>query len=146
MTPIRRLDHVAIAVHDTERALEHFSGHLGLRVISSEEIPRPRLRLTYLDAGNAMLQLVEPLDDDSAIATHLARSGEGLHHICFGVDEVAAGAAELSVQDGAEVIVGGGRGRLSAFVPGPRPHGVAIECTEFDRKEDVDDHTGWLGQ
>jgi methylmalonyl-CoA/ethylmalonyl-CoA epimerase len=142
MTELRRLDHVAIAVADTDRALEHFSGRLGLAVVASEEIERPHVRLTYLDAGNAFIQLVEPLDDANPIAAHLAEHGEGLHHICFGVDDVAGVAARLG--DGTEVAVGGGRGRTSAFVPGPRPHGVAIECTEFHLEEDVHERSGWL--
>ena len=50
------------------------------------------MRLTYLDAGNAFLQLVEPLDPASALATWLDEHGEGLHHICFGVDDVPAAA------------------------------------------------------
>jgi methylmalonyl-CoA/ethylmalonyl-CoA epimerase len=145
-TLIRRLDHVAIAVRDTERALEFFTGRLGLPVLSTEERTQPPVRLTYLDAGNTLLQLVEPLDEHSPIAVQLAESGEGLHHICFGVDDVASAAAELSADDRPEVALGGGRGRASAFVPGPRLHGVPIECTEFKRKEDVDDNRGWLGE
>ena len=119
---------------DTERALEYFCGRLGLAVVARDVVEHPHVRLTYLDAGNAYIQLVEPLDGSVP--------DEGLHHICFGVDDVAAAAAELS--DGAPVALGSGRGRVSAFVPGRRPHGVAIECTEFHLQEDVHDNRGWL--
>ena len=130
MTPLRRFDHVGIAVHDTERALEYFVGRLGLTLTGSEEIPVPRVRLTYLDAGGGVaIQLVEPLDAESAIAAHLAEQGEGLHHIAFAVDDVSAAAAGLADPDAPEVIVGSGRGRPSAFVPGPVHHGVRVEVT-----------------
>jgi Glyoxalase/Bleomycin resistance protein/Dioxygenase superfamily len=89
-------------------------------------IERPHVRLTYLDAGNAFIQLVESLDDDNPIAAHLAEHGEGLHHICFGVDDVSGVAARLG--DGTEVAVGGGRGRTSA---------------EFHLEEDVHERRGW---
>ena len=88
MTLVRRLDHVAIVVRSTAEALRFYEGHLGLHVQSSEEIDAPPVRLTYIDAGNAFLQLVEPLDDTSPIAAWLEQHGEGLHHVCFGVDDV----------------------------------------------------------
>ena len=90
MIPIRRLDHVAVLVRNTDDALSFYEGHLGLRVQSSEEIPMPHVRLTYLDAGNAYVQLVEPLDGTSPLAAQLDEHGEGLHHVCFGVDDVEA--------------------------------------------------------
>ena len=61
VTLLRRLDHVAVLVRDTDEALRFYSGRLGLAVASSEEIPSPHVRLTYLDAGNAYIQLVQPL-------------------------------------------------------------------------------------
>ena len=134
MTPQRRFDHVGIAVHDTERALEYFVGQLGLTLTSSEEIPVPHVRLTYLDAGGGVaIQLVEPIDPESAIAAHLADHGEGLHHIAFAVDDVPAAAAELADPGAPEATVGSGRGRPSAFVPGPIHHGVRVEVTEAEK-------------
>jgi methylmalonyl-CoA/ethylmalonyl-CoA epimerase len=132
MTPLRRLDHVAVAVRDTERALEYFSGRLGLEVSSTEVIETPHVRLTYLDAGGVFIQLVEPLDEDSPIAAHLAEHGEGLHHIAFAVGDVPATAAGLADPGAPEVTLGSGRGRPSAFVPGPIHHGVRVEVTGQD--------------
>jgi methylmalonyl-CoA/ethylmalonyl-CoA epimerase len=142
VTLLRRLDHVAILVRSTDAALRYYQGELGLPVHSSEEIDSPHVRLTYLDAGNAFVQLVEPLDPASALGTWLDQQGEGLHHICFGVDDVPAAAAALS--DGVPPILGSGRGRTSAFVTTSDSHGVRIECTQFLRDEDVDRVAGWL--
>jgi len=140
---IRRLDHVAIAIRNTDAALHHFRDHLGLRIVHSEELEQPRVRLTYLDAGNAFIQLIEPLDRESEVARSLAEKGEGIHHICFGVDDAITAAQALS-SDRMSVTPGTGRGRISAFVPGTPVHGVRIECTEFDRRLDVDETPGWL--
>lgn len=140
---IRRLDHVAILVSDTDSALIHFRDRLGLRVVHDEEIAKPLARLTYLDAGNVYLQLVQPRDSSGPLAEALRDRGEGLHHICFGVDEVASDAHAIG--DGSEVTLGGGRGRLAAFVPGVPVHGVRVECTEFDYRLDVSEMAGVLG-
>ena len=143
VTLLRRLDHVAILVRSTEDALTFYEGHLGLRVHSSEVVPAPHVRLTYLDAGNAYVQLVEPLDRDSHLGLWLDEQGEGLHHICFGVDDVAGAVGELS-DPGAEVSLGQGRGRVSSFVSTAGSHGVRIECTEFVQAQDVDATPGYL--
>jgi methylmalonyl-CoA/ethylmalonyl-CoA epimerase len=141
---VRRLDHVAIVVRSTADALRFYEGHLGLRVASTELLEKPAVRLTYIDAGNAYLQLVEPLDGASAVASFLDEQGEGLHHICFGVDDVERGAAAIA-DPGVQIELGNGRGRVSAFVPTDRSHGVRIECTAFERMEDVDAVRGYLG-
>lgn len=143
VTLLRRLDHVAVVVRSTDEALRFYEGELGLRVYSSEVIDSPNVRLTYLDVGNAFLQLVEPLDPESALATWLNERGEGLHHICFGVDDVAGAVSALS-DDGSPVVLGTGRGRVSGFVTTSGGNGVRIECTEFDRALDVEDAPGWL--
>jgi methylmalonyl-CoA/ethylmalonyl-CoA epimerase len=142
VTPIRRLDHVAVLVRSTDDALHFYRDRLGLAVHSSEELDTPRVRLTYLDAGNAYVQLVEPLDPTSPLGVWLDEHGEGLHHICFGVDDVRAAVQELS-DPGSEVVLGSGRGRLSSFLTG-NGNAVRIECTEFRREEDVDRAAGWL--
>jgi len=136
---IRRLDHVAILVRNTDEALNNYCDRLGLNYVSSESLLKLRVRLTYLDLGNAFLQLLEPLDDQSEAARALATTGEGLHHICFGVDDVEYSCRLLGdIEDGQELQAASGRGRLSAFVPGWRPNDVRIECTEFFPGVDLD--------
>ncbi len=139
---IRRLDHVAVVVRDTEEALRHFRDRLGLRPVHVDTLEQPAVRLTYLDAGNAYVQLVQPLDETSAIAQALARDGEGIHHLCFGADDPVADAAALA--DEGTPPAASGRGRVSAFVPGEPTHGVLVECTAFDYGDDVARTPGWL--
>ena len=142
MTPIRRLDHVGIVVRNTDTALRYFSDHLGLRVVHEDVLDAPPVRLTYLEAGNAFIQLVEPRDADSDLSRWLDEHGEGVHHLCFGVDDVSHAIRELSgAQDG--VPLGQGRGRVSGFVADGTHHGVSIECTEF-HAADVEQSRGWL--
>lgn len=139
---IRRLDHVAIAVFSTEDALNYFSDHLGLDVVSSEVIEELEVRLTYLSTGNAFLQLVEPLTETTPVAEHLRQHGEGFHHVCFGCDDPMAEAERLGE---GQARAGRGHGRISAFIPGPVHHGARLECTGFHWAQDVDETPGALG-
>lgn len=133
---IRRLDHVAVAVRDTEAALAHFRDRLGLEVVAVDEPPEVPVRLTYLDLGNAWLQLVEPLVEDHPLSAWLAEHGDGLHHICFGVDDVVGELERIGPPGIPVPPLGSGRGRPAGFPAGDPPHGVRIECTQFDRAED----------
>lgn len=140
---IRRLDHVAVAVKDTEAALAHFRDHLGLEVVAVDYPPEIPVRLTYLDLGNASLQLVEPLTDDHPLADWLAANGDGLHHICFGVDDVLAELERIGPTGAPVPPLGSGRGRPAGFPAGAPAHGTRIECTVFDPLEDLG--AGMLG-
>lgn len=128
---IRRLDHVGIVVRDTEVALTHFRDRLGLSVVAVDEPPEMPVHLTYLDMGNAYLQLVEPLDDDSPIAQWMEEYGEGLHHICFAVDDLLETLKNMRPVGTAQSPLGSGRGYPAAFLAGEPLHGVRIECTEI---------------
>jgi methylmalonyl-CoA/ethylmalonyl-CoA epimerase len=141
---IRRLDHVAVAVVDTEVALLHFRDRLGLEVVAVDEPPEVPVRLTYLDLGNTWLQLVEPLDPAHPLVAWLAEHGDGLHHICFGVDDVDCELRRLGPAGVAVPPLGSGRGRPAGFTAGAPPHGARIECTTFDRLRDVVEMPGAL--
>jgi methylmalonyl-CoA/ethylmalonyl-CoA epimerase len=134
---IRRLDHVAVAVRDTEAALTHFRDRLGLLVAAVDEPPEVPVRLTYLDLGNTWLQLVEPLDPAHPLAAWLEANGDGLHHICLGVDDVECELLRIGPPGVPVPPLGSGRGRPAGFPAGDPPYGVRIECTAFD-PEDTD--------
>ncbi|HEY6759284.1 MAG TPA: VOC family protein [Baekduia sp.] len=130
---IAGVDHVAILVADTETALAHWRDHLGLTVVHQEVNAVAQARMTYLDAGNLLLQLLEPLNPDAPLGRALAADGEGLHHLCFGTDDVLRDAAVAATGDDAPApSLGSGRGRPSAFVPGAAPNGVRVEFTQSD--------------
>jgi methylmalonyl-CoA epimerase len=78
-----KLDHIAIAVRNTEEALTFYRDTLGLPMIKQETLDGPGVQLTHLDMGNVELQLVQPLSEDHPIAHWIQERGEGLHHLCW---------------------------------------------------------------
>lgn len=127
---LRALDHVGIVVRSTDEATAYFSGRLGFPVVFEESFEQPPVRLTYVDCGNAVLQLIEPVGE-SPISAYLEAKGEGVHHVCFSCDDLLATASRLADAGAPEPVLGRGRGLRSTFVPGPAHHGVLIECNEF---------------
>jgi methylmalonyl-CoA/ethylmalonyl-CoA epimerase len=127
---LRGIDHVAIAVRDAREAVEYFGGTLGLDVVHRDVLRDPPVVLTYLDASNAYVQLIEPRDPNSELARWIDVRGEGIHHVCFGVDDVAAAARALA-SAGPPAPLGHGRGRVSSFVVNGDRHGVLLELTEW---------------
>jgi methylmalonyl-CoA/ethylmalonyl-CoA epimerase len=126
---ISGVDHVAVIVHDIDRALPYYIDQLGFTLLNDELALNDTVRLAYLDCGpgSSMIQLVCPLRP-GPLADYLESRGEGLHHICFTVEDIAATLAALA--PGAEIAVGmGGRGRRTAFLPAP-PNGLITELTE----------------
>jgi len=84
-----KLDHIAILVRDTDEAF--YRDTLRLPVLVSEELAEVGVRLTHLDMGNVKLQLVQPLREDHPLMEQLNEKGEGLHHLCWGVEDALLG-------------------------------------------------------
>jgi len=124
---LRSLDHIGIAVHDIDAALPYYTGELGLELAHRELLAEIATELAYLDGGGAAIQLVAP-SGPGRIATFLEAHGEGLHHVCFAVDELQESVEALSPR-GQDTVFLGGRGRRACFLS-HHPNGVLIELTE----------------
>ncbi|NDJ75823.1 MAG: VOC family protein [Chloroflexi bacterium] len=126
------VDHIAIVVANTEEALAFYRDILGFPVVVSEVVNDPPVRLTHLDMGNVQLQLVQPMRDDHPLHTFLQQRGEGLHHICFAVDDVPQAMDDLE-QTGLvpqkKTPHSGPLGRQAAFVEPAHTRGVLLEIT-----------------
>lgn len=124
---VRGLDHVGIVVRDTTAAVATFTTLLGLRLVHDETLPHLNVHLSYLQAGaETFLQLVEPTGP-GPVMEFLDSHGEGLHHVCFAVDD--AEAAVVATGGTPAAVFPGGRGRRCVFLA-RQPHGVLVELTE----------------
>jgi len=130
-SPLRTLDHLAIAVPDTEAALVIWRDRVGLPVLFSEVVNNGTIRLTHLDAGAVHLQLVEPLTADHPVAQWLKQNGPGLHHVCFKVDDVGAAFADFP-KNGLPTVAAthqGTQGKRALFLDRAATQGVLVEVT-----------------
>jgi len=91
------LDHFAITVPDTDKALELWRDQYGLSVVCSEIVNDGTVKLTLLDMGNTQLQLVEPMTEDHPLKDWIEKNGSGLHHICLRVENIDTAINESPV-------------------------------------------------
>jgi methylmalonyl-CoA epimerase len=122
------LDHLAIAVPDTEEALRTWRDRMGFKVLYSEDVNGGTVRLTHLDLGNTQLQLVQPLTADHPLQAWLAKNGPGLHHFCLRVADVSEAAAESPVPTAPKPHQGT-QGKRALFLDPTATQGVQVELT-----------------
>ena len=132
---MRRIDHVGIVVRSIDASLDYYTKILGLDLIADGPRPDGSVRLAYLAAGDTTVQLVEPLAL-GPVAHALELMGEGLHHICFAVDDLEAALSGLP-GEGDQPVEDGGLGCRVAFLSAV-PSGVRIELSEGPRQANVD--------
>lgn len=132
-----RLDHLGIAVNSLEESLRFYREVLGLELAATETVEDQGVTVALLPVGDSRIELLEPVTADGAVARFIQRRGEGLHHVCYEVDDLSAKLARLREQ-GMRVLDGyprrGAEGKLVAFLHPSSANGVLVELVE---KRDV---------
>lgn len=98
-----RVHHVAVVVRDLEAALGLYRDILALPVETVLPIPDDGVTIAFLPVGESKVELVQPTDETTGVARFLASKGEGFHHVCFEVPDLAGTLDRLMV-DGVELI------------------------------------------
>jgi methylmalonyl-CoA epimerase len=126
------IDHLGIAVKSLAAAKAIYE-KLGLSVSPEQTVDQERVRLVMVPVGESRLELLEATSEDSAIAKFIAKRGEGLHHVCLKVPDLAAAVARLK-KDGvrlvSEEIKTGAGGHRYVFVHPASAGGVLLELVE----------------
>jgi len=127
-----RVHHVAVVVVDLDVALGFWRDMLGLPVELVLPIETDAVTIAFLPVGESKIELVMPTDDATGVARFLANKGEGFHHVCFEVDNLAETLIRLEL-DGVELIDSaprkGAEGPV-AFLHPRSCHGVLVELIE----------------
>jgi methylmalonyl-CoA/ethylmalonyl-CoA epimerase len=127
-----KIHHVALIVRSIDDALPLWRDLLGLELETVMEIRDDRVRIAFLTVGESKVELVEPTDDTTGVARFLESKGEGFHHVCFEVANLAETLLRLEI-DGLELIDSaprrGAEGPV-AFIHPRSCHGVLVELIE----------------
>jgi methylmalonyl-CoA/ethylmalonyl-CoA epimerase len=98
-----RIDHVGIACHNLADKIAFYETVFELSVVSREihedqGVREAMLRVSSGPAGASWIQLLEPLGPDTPVGKFLARRGEGIHHIGYGVTDITAALDAISAR------------------------------------------------
>lgn len=127
---IRGISHLGLAVKDLDQAIARYRS-LGFTLDHRWVDEAEGMEAAEMSSADARVELMRPLRENSPVGTFLARRGEGVHHVCYAVDDVArelaqARAQGLTTLDEAPRTGGGGRTRVG-FVHPKSMGGVLVE-------------------
>lgn len=128
---LKQISHLGIAVKDLEEAREFYRSAFGVE--SSDPVigGNGDLKVSMIELGPTSVELLQPLGDQGPVAKFLQRQGEGIHHVCYEVDDIASEVQSLK-DKGLEVVgePRSGVEGMSVFLHPRSTHGVMTELVE----------------
>jgi methylmalonyl-CoA/ethylmalonyl-CoA epimerase len=127
------IDHVGIAVRDLEAAVEHYRRTLAVEPIHRETIEKDGVEEALFRIGSSYVQLLAPTGPDTPVGKFLEKKGEGVHHVGYRVDDVAAMVEHLKAEGVPmvdEIPRPGSRGTTVAFAHPKGFGGVLVELVQ----------------
>jgi methylmalonyl-CoA epimerase len=126
-----QLHHVGIAVADLDQSIDLYRSMFGAELVHRATNEKDGIEAAFLKVGDAELELMAPLSEDSPVGKFVAKRGPGMHHVAFGVADIEKAIANARAA-GMELIDAeprmGMHGARIAFV---HPKSVGGVLTEF---------------
>lgn len=129
----RHINHVCIAVLNIEETLVFYENLFGVTKSGEiETIEDQGVKAALVRVGASQLEFIQPIDNENGVAKFIERRGEGVHHICFEVDNLESKLNELDLA-GVQLIDKEPRDGLSGtigFIHPKSTRGVLIELVD----------------
>jgi len=129
---IEKVEHIGIAVRSIDDAAKFYEGILNLKLTKKIEVPQRKIRIAFVLVSETKLELLESIEEGSVIDKFIQKKGEGIHHICFEVEDFDKVVAELKVKK-VELVDEpriGAEGKRIVFLQPKNAFGVLIELKE----------------
>lgn len=133
-----KVEHIGIAVNSLANANDLFTRLLGAAPYKEESVASEHVTTSFFMAGQTKIELLEATAPESAIARHIEKRGEGIHHIAFEVDDIYAEMDRLRAagfQLLNEAPKRGADNKLVCFVHPKSAQGVLVELCQTIREE-----------
>jgi methylmalonyl-CoA/ethylmalonyl-CoA epimerase len=129
---LEKIEHIGIAVKDIGQVSDFYRDVFGCRISEEIDVPDRKLAIAFTEISGVKLEFLMPTDSTSTIAKFIDKRGQGIHHICFEVEDVEKAAAELK-HKGLELVdeprMGAERKKI-IFLSPKSTYGVLIELKE----------------
>ena len=128
-----RVDHVGIAVRDLDAAIAFYERTFGVTLAHRERVEEQGVEEAMFRVGESWIQLLQPLGEDTPVGKYIAKRGEGVHHVGYGVTDLKEVLEHLKAE-GVPLIDAeprpGSRGSQVAFVHPKGVGGVLVELVQ----------------
>lgn len=129
---VEKIDHIGIAVKSLDNALKFYET-LGIKPYHFEEVESQKVKTAFIKVGDTNIELLESTSEEGPIAKYVAKKGEGIHHICYEVENVGL-ALEKMKAEGFKLIdenpKPGAHGKIVAFIHPKSTNGVLTELAQ----------------
>ena len=126
-----RIAHVGVALTSIQAQLPFYRDILGMG--QAEVADWDGARIVAFEAGESLVELLEPDKSDSPIAKYIDRRGAGIHHVCFAVDDLDETLAKCK-EAGVKLIDSeprrGAEGKRIAFIHPSSTGGILVELSD----------------
>jgi methylmalonyl-CoA/ethylmalonyl-CoA epimerase len=131
---IKKVELIGVAVANIEKSIHLFRDLLGMPLEKVYESDAIKTKIAFFPLGGCTIELIEPMDPESPAAKFIQKRGEGIHHICLGVENVEEALRDFEAK-GVELLNKTPRktqdGRIIAFLNPKSTNGVLIELEEI---------------
>jgi len=130
---IKGIEHIGIAVSSLAENAPFWKYVLGLDHSGTESVESEKVTTDIYNTGKGKIELLEAMNEDSTIAKYIEKRGQGIHHICFEVEDIYGAIAELKeknitvIYDEPKV---GAEGFLVTFIHPKSTGGVLVELAQ----------------
>lgn len=90
----KKVHHIGIAVQNIEKSVELYRDLMGLPLEGLQAVPEQQVLTAFFPVGDMHLELIQPTEGNVGVTKFLETRGEGVHHLCFEVDDIDAALAE----------------------------------------------------
>ncbi|MEW6335265.1 MAG: methylmalonyl-CoA epimerase [Thermodesulfobacteriota bacterium] len=131
---IKKIEHIGVAVASIEKSIPLFRDILGIPLEKVYESDAIKTKIAFFPLGDCTIELIEPMDPESPAGKFIQKRGEGIHHLCLGVENVEAALRDFEAKGVALLNKTPRRtedGRLIAFLNPKSTNGVLIELEQI---------------
>lgn len=82
------IEHIGIAVANLDEAIPFYEKVFGLECYAIEEVADQKVKTAFFKVGQTEIELLESTDPEGPIGKFVAKTGGGMHHMAFAVEDV----------------------------------------------------------